>query len=281
MKRFFLSAMASLLSLFWYGQHLNRNLQSLIDTELAFARMAQMENSRDAFLHYLSDETVMFMDGEIKIGKKAWQNRKPDSSLLIWTPVFADISSSGDFGYTTGPSEYYASRTKGEQAFYGSYVTMWRKDADQTWKMALDMGIYPQPRPTSRILQTAKAVADNKNARYQKNVSQDLMMHEKIFIRDLASGRDPVTYFGNEPRLLRAGIQPVLKRSAISELLGKEAGKVTYHPVDVVTSPAGDMAYVYGRVTINTSDKPVQGYYLRIYRKESGAWKVVLDAIHE
>ena len=145
------------------------NLQSLIDTELAFARMAKVENTRNAFLHYLDEETVMFVDGEIKIGKKLWEDRKPDSTLLIWQPVFADISASGDFGYTTGPSEYYENRKAGTKAFHGSYITMWKRDSGQDWKMALDIGVYPQPEPTSKSLMTPTLMANQKGPTKKKS----------------------------------------------------------------------------------------------------------------
>lgn len=280
MKALFICGMIWLQSLFVYGQQLNRDLQSLIDTELAFAQKAQAENSRDAFLQYLSDETVMFMDGGIKIGKKVWQDRRPDSSLLIWTPVFADISASGDFGYTTGPSEYYSSRRKGEEGFYGSYVTMWRRDANQQWKMALDIGVYPQPLPASKTLHTGKTVvaAPDRNG---KDAAQDLIKHERIFIKDLSTGKGYGPYISSEARFLRAGFEPVTTALGIAELVKRELAKISYNPVDVVISSAGDMAYVYGRVTIGVTDKPVQGYYLRIYKKENKDWKIVLDAIHQ
>jgi hypothetical protein len=60
----------------------NKDLQSLIETELAFARMAKNQNTRDAFLRYLSDETVMFMDAGITIGKKNLEKPKSRQYLI-------------------------------------------------------------------------------------------------------------------------------------------------------------------------------------------------------
>ena len=258
----------------------NSNLQSLIDTELAFARMAKTQNTRNAFLHYLNNETVMFINGEIKIGRKAWEERKPDSTLLIWQPVFADISASGDFGYTTGPSEYYASRKQGEKAFYGSYITMWKRDSGQDWKMALDIGVYPQPQPSSKSLLTSKTSSSKSAVR--KNLVQDLMKHETLFIKSILSGKNYLSFVSDEARFLRAGIEPETDRIKIDETIKKETGKINYNPVDVSVSSAGDMAYVYGKVKISMQDKVKDGYYLRIYKKENNKdWKIVLDAVQQ
>ena len=255
------------------------NLQSLIDTELAFARMAKVENTRNAFLHYLDEETVMFVDGEIKIGKKLWEDRKPDSTLLIWQPVFADISASGDFGYTTGPSEYYENRKAGTKAFHGSYITMWKRDSGQDWKMALDIGVYPQPEPTSKSLMTPTLMANQKGPT-KKNLVQELMKHEMLYIRKLSTGMDFASFISRESRFLRPGMQPETDPAKCETLLKTETGKVSYNPVDVSVSSAGDMAYVYGKVKTTAQDKVKDGYYLRIYKKENNSdWKLVLDAL--
>ena len=70
----------------------------------------------------------------------------PDFSLQ-WEPKAGDISKAGDLGYTTGT---YVSRGKDAQgnpvARTGRYVSIWKKQADKTWKVVLDTG-NPDPPP--------------------------------------------------------------------------------------------------------------------------------------
>ena len=253
-------------------------LQSLIDAELAFAQTSKTKNTRDAFLQYLSDETVMFEDAKITVGKKTWQGRKPDSSLLIWEPVFADISASGDFGYTTGPFEYYASRKNGEKGFYGSYITMWKKDSASQWKMALDIGVSPQPKPASKTLNTP-AISSNVKSKVRKDLKQEVMKQEMLFLKN--TKKELSFFLANESRFLRPGREPVTERAEIGKIITKERGEAHYTPVDVSVSSAGDMAYVYGKLVLVIQDKQKEGFYLRIYKNtDQKAWKIVLDAIH-
>jgi ketosteroid isomerase-like protein len=57
---------------------------------------------------------------------------------LTWEPLYADISVSGDLGYTYG---LFASHTKtGKLLGRGKYVTIWKKQRDGTWKYVLDGG---------------------------------------------------------------------------------------------------------------------------------------------
>lgn len=204
----------------------SKPLQSLINAELSFAEIAKTQNTRDAFLKYLSAETVMFMDG-LSVGKKAWQERKPDSSLLIWEPVFADISASGDFGFTTGPSEYYPTRRAGEQGFFGSYISMWRYTPADGWKLALDIGVYPQPKPTSKLLVISKKAAAN-SQQIAKGNKEELMKREKAYLQQLSTntGSEYSSFISDETRFLRAGAEPVVNRSIVDLLIKKEIANI-------------------------------------------------------
>jgi hypothetical protein len=148
---------------------------------------------------------------------------------LIWEPVFADISSSGDFGYTTGPSEYYPTRKPGEHAFYGSYITMWKKEKGSEWKMALDIGIYLQPKPLSKFLVTPDSTVKTKHGN-KKDFRQDLMNQEMLFILKLSGqGRkDYSSFIASQSWFLRAGIEPLTNMIKIAETIRKEIGKVSY-----------------------------------------------------
>jgi len=260
----------------------DKNLQTLVETEYAFAAMAKEENTRDAFMRYLSDHTIMIINAEISKGKKIWQDRKPDSSLLIWKPMVADISASGDFGYTTGPSEYYPSRRQGEQVFYGSYITIWKKDAAMDWKMLLDIGVYPQPKPLLNSLKIP-TLSETPKAKI-RNSRLELLDYEKKF-RTSLSDTSEKTYnslVSTEARFLRVGLEPSTTKEKIKEIMQKEIDKASYSLIDGATSYAGDLGYVYGKVILTEKEKQTNGFFIRIYKKENNKdWKVVLDAIHQ
>jgi len=63
------------------------------------------------------------------------------TSTLKWEPIFTDMSSSGDFGYTHGKYESINLDSLGnEQVRYGNYVTIWKKQTDGNWKFVFDAG---------------------------------------------------------------------------------------------------------------------------------------------
>jgi ketosteroid isomerase-like protein len=70
----------------------------------------------------------------------------PITATLTWKPSQADVSTSGDLGYTWGRYEYRDRAADGRSVVEtGSYVTIWRRQADGSWKVVLDGGT-PDPK---------------------------------------------------------------------------------------------------------------------------------------
>ena len=67
---------------------------------------------------------------------------------LIWVPVGADISESGDLGYTYGDYQFQSEDKDGKPfTDYGKYTSIWKKQRDGSWKVVLDMGnAGPEPK---------------------------------------------------------------------------------------------------------------------------------------
>ena len=63
------------------------------------------------------------------------------NNRLTWSPVGADIAASGDLGYTWGTFEFHSKDKDGKDVVdQGKYMSVWKKQADGSWKVAVDMG---------------------------------------------------------------------------------------------------------------------------------------------
>src|SRR5947209_5025845 len=130
----------------------------IVEAERAFARAAAVKGTRDAFLEFLADDGVIFQPGPVN-GKQFWQARTPRKGLLSWEPIFADVSLTGDLGYTTGPYEFRPNGADDKPIAFGQYFTIWKKQTDGSWKVALDRGTSnPQPSGPIAPLQFPKDV---------------------------------------------------------------------------------------------------------------------------
>jgi ketosteroid isomerase-like protein len=98
------------------------------------------------YLSFYAEDAVEVPDGEDLIrGKvniaKGMAYLDDKHNQLIWAPVGADISASGDLGYTYGRYEYRSVDKAGKPTrSVGKYTTIWKRQSDGSWKVVLDMG---------------------------------------------------------------------------------------------------------------------------------------------
>lgn len=123
---------------------LEKAVQSLIDAELGYNKLAQEKDFAAASVQVFADDGVAFAPGPIN-GKK-FLSKQTDPPNLTWRPIFATIARSGGLGYTTGPWELRKTKDAAKPEAFGHYNTIWRKGADGVWKVVVDVGVeHPQP----------------------------------------------------------------------------------------------------------------------------------------
>ena len=107
---------------------------------------AAAEKGSQGYMSYYADDAVEVPNGAAIIQGKAdiakgmgFLDQKDNQ--LTWTPVGADISASGDLGYTYGNYEFHSKDKDGKQIVeHGKYTSIWKKQRDGSWKVVLDMG---------------------------------------------------------------------------------------------------------------------------------------------
>lgn len=88
-----------------------------------------------------------------------------DGPEIIWRPQFVEVLESGDLALTRGP---YRVRTKGPDGEvseeWGTFNSVWRKDAKGTWRVIFDAGNASDTAPPDearRLLDQAETCRGN------------------------------------------------------------------------------------------------------------------------
>lgn len=95
----------------------------------------------DQFMSFIGDDAYMCdLSGKWMHGKDAikadWTKALADPTFkLSWTVDTADVSKDGNMGYTRGSFQ----GGQGNASFSGSYATVWHKDKDGKWRVAVDI----------------------------------------------------------------------------------------------------------------------------------------------
>jgi ketosteroid isomerase-like protein len=124
-------------------KNLSAPLDALVKTEREFAATSLKEGILASFMKYFADDGISFSPKPHIYKETEGKTHPPANPLartLYWEPIVADVASSGDLGYTMGP---FSLKDRGKQdapLWYGFFFSIWKKQKDGTWKVAVDLG---------------------------------------------------------------------------------------------------------------------------------------------
>jgi len=125
---------------FCIGARAQSELQQLFDTEKAFQRVAAEKGVRSAYLDFLADDAIIFRPDAVN-GKEFWKAREDQASRVVRSTAYADISSNGMLGYTTGSWQMFLKNKAEALPQVGQFVTIWEKKPDGKYRASVDIGI--------------------------------------------------------------------------------------------------------------------------------------------
>jgi ketosteroid isomerase-like protein len=112
---------------------------ALLQADKDFATLSVSAGTKAAYLEYIDSNGVLLKPDIVPIaGADAVDYiiaLKDDGYKMYWKPNSATVAISGELGYTYGT--YELEPTKKDTVFYGTYVSIWKKQADGKWKFVL------------------------------------------------------------------------------------------------------------------------------------------------
>ncbi|MFP5208577.1 MAG: YybH family protein [Acidobacteriota bacterium] len=116
----------------------------LFNLEAQFAKDVAARGGA-GFTSWFADDAVLLGNGKPPVVGRAaiaktatWS---PKDYQLSWTPISAVMDPSGDIGYTWSHYEGHSKDANGNPVnTSGRFITIWRKQPDGSWKVALDAG---------------------------------------------------------------------------------------------------------------------------------------------
>ena len=114
----------------------------LFAVEKEFCAMAQLEGVQKAFVYFADDSAVVQQRGQLLKGKEMIRKQYesfPRQAKLEWAPDFADVSTSGDLGYTYGKYTFTSTDSIGKTTQSGGiFHTVWKRQPDGKWRFVWD-----------------------------------------------------------------------------------------------------------------------------------------------
>ncbi|MEP7272706.1 MAG: nuclear transport factor 2 family protein [Acidobacteriota bacterium] len=270
-------------------KNLSPSFSTMVATERAFARFAVERGFRDSFITFFADDGIGFTPKPVKTRQDLMSQPPPDSPSPVtfnWTPVYGDISAAGDLGYNTGPVVYEDRGPNKRPNRHGLFFSVWRKQKDGSWKVALDIGVgVPQavapldapfvPAPSERIKASEVQPAEGRSR---------ILKTDREFLAAAASRPIEAAYrdwLHDAARMHQPRKMPLIGRKAVLESLAAEKVTLSGEPIDGGMSQSGDLAFVYGSYDLKNAESGASsetGYYARVWKlSKSGKWQIVAN----
>jgi ketosteroid isomerase-like protein len=121
---------------------------ALIKADNEFSDMSAKEGMHKAFIFWFDNNGVMLRNNGYPVAGKdslisLFSGGTDTTFILSWKPAFEKIAESGELGYTYG---FYTRTLKATGVVSrGTYVTIWEKQKDGSWKFVLDTGTEGLP----------------------------------------------------------------------------------------------------------------------------------------
>ncbi len=118
--------------------------RAIVAADAAFAAQAKRDGTAKAFRDWMDAVDGVAYGGGSKpaVGGDAIYTMmggdKPDGNALAWHPVEVFAAKAGDMGVSRG--RWTMTPKAGGKSISGSYVTVWRKNAQGDWKGLVDIG---------------------------------------------------------------------------------------------------------------------------------------------
>lgn len=114
----------------------------MMETDREFSKMCEERGMKYAFMHYVDNKGVLLRPNAMPlVGGEAinYISQGNDTSFtMTWEPNGGTVAKSGELGYTYG---LYSLKPKDrDTVFYGTYVSIWKRQPDGKWKFILETG---------------------------------------------------------------------------------------------------------------------------------------------
>jgi hypothetical protein len=256
-------------------------LQRMVATERAFAAAAADIGVRDAFLTFFADDAIQLVPGAtgraatVRPAKDALRlmplDHLPLLTPLLWEPSTGQVSSDGTIGWLTGPYAGLNLVTKDLTA-RGAYFSVWKRQADRTWRVWLDEGIALPDRWRDA---TPFQVAPEPDAGTAGTPGEALQAAEQAVAAGGAAWR---ARLASTVRLHHEGKMPLVGRAAVTAWADATWTSVRYTVVRVEEAAADDLGVALGGYDATGTLGATHGTWVRVWKRDvTGRWRIVFE----
>ena len=269
-------------------------LERIVAAERAFAAATRHLGVRDGFLTFLTDDAMDIAPVRDRLAIVSLPERLraqpagavPPTRLLLWEPRTGAISQAGDLGWLTGPYRNTAGESGAADDQHGAYFSIWRRQADGTYKVRLDIGIATASPVSSFADGFTPAEQPAASPSGSAPVTErDIRAVEAAFAQAASAdvGHAYRAHLLPGARLHRNERSPFAGAAAAAGFMsGFE--RIAWAVLHAEVAESGDLGFTagsYDGVVAATDGQPQsveRGFFVRVWQRDAaGEWKIAFE----
>jgi ketosteroid isomerase-like protein len=248
--------------------------RSLAAAETAFAQQSVREGMRAAFIAHFAPDGLFVRKGWTR-AREYLQDRPDPPIVLDWHPVYVETAGSGELGLSTGPWKLTSRGDPAAAATYGQFISIWKRERDGTWRVAVDLGVqHAPPALWDQPLET--------HAHAGGSTSATVADAESRFAAEGAARGASMAYaahFATNVRLYRQGEPPALGSRNALAAVQRESGARHWSVERSDMASSRDFGYALGHYDDASAPGITAGHFLRVWRFEPAGWRIALEVL--
>lgn len=250
-----------------YAQRTDGTTASLLKAEEEFSQSVAKNGVKSAFHSFSANDALVFRPNPVNA--KTYYASQPNDKNLSWTPDYARVSRSGDWGFTTGGYTY-----DGTTKTYGQYLSVW-KAINGKWELELDLATTHN-KPLHKV--TPKFVDPKDYYKPQLLGPKQIASGKEIILTTEKTLSTMIKSYGvgafggfltEDARVAFPGYEPVIGKNNIVAFYNTFMSRVTFKTTQADKSVGGDFAYTYGLATVDYKTDLRESFnYVFIYERQ-------------
>ena len=270
-------------------------IQEIKQAEHDFSALVDKDGSWVAFPAFMAEPSIF--NGQVMPTREVARERMPKRPRRPgvvggWEAIEADVSALGDFGYAWGHFHVTGLTTPEGQprSVEGITFTVWRKQADGSWKFVLDAGGSPSTEAIPAIATIPKSVTEHPARDFSTPVAGPVD-HGQLRL-DLRALDSSFASRGRNAALLDYAAETIVSidllvrgKSALATRLAQEPAPLSHSRESLYSdvSSSGDLGYSLGtwkgsRADAKGGTVEENGVYFSFWKRQAdGSWQLLVD----
>lgn len=257
---------------------------SLITADRTAANIAKNSGPHEALMSVIDKNSTLYVPSPVN-AMNYLNNRPNIPDVMSWTPNFALVSKSLEWGVTSGRMEF---QKIGVIKRYGQYLTIWNRDKKGNWKIHLraevenfgkgqksDM-IFYEPDDSWYLKHRSKVRLQQR----EEVVTQSDVLFSTILKANNEAAFNE--FLSDDVRYYYPWEDEIEGKKNVLAFLKKKRIEITTDPTGVGRAYSGEYAYTSGTATVRSKEKVVKFNYIRVWQlKDDYQWRVLIEMMFE